>query len=76
MLWEQQSVLSKLGTSVEAAHVRAKMQSMSLISDMQAFKVIFSLYTMYMYVYMYVCVYVCMYVCMYVRMYVCTYVCM
>ena len=39
MLWEQQSVLSKLGTSEEAAHVRAKMQSMSLLSDMQAFKV-------------------------------------
>ena len=39
MLWEQQSVLSKLGTSEEAAQVRAKMQSMSLLSDMQAFKV-------------------------------------
>ncbi|XP_019854969.1 PREDICTED: rab3 GTPase-activating protein catalytic subunit-like, partial [Amphimedon queenslandica] len=38
MLWEQQSVLSKLGTSEEAAQVRAKMQSMSLLSDMQAFK--------------------------------------
>lgn len=39
MLWEQQSVLSKLGTSEEAAQVRAKMQSSSLTSDMQAFKV-------------------------------------
>ena len=39
MLWEQQDVLSRLGTSQEAAHVRAKMQSLSLLSDMQAFKV-------------------------------------
>lgn len=39
MLWEQQDVLSRLGTTQEAAHVRAKMQSMSLISDMEAFKV-------------------------------------
>ena len=39
MLWEQQHVLSRLGTTQEAAHVRAKMQSMSLISDMEAFKV-------------------------------------
>ena len=40
MLWEQQNVLAKLGTSREAAQVRAKMQSLSLLSDMQAFKVI------------------------------------
>lgn len=39
MMWEQQGVLAKLGTSEEAARVRAKMQSLSLVSDMQAFKV-------------------------------------
>ena len=39
MLWEQATVLAKLGTSEEAARVRAKMQSTSLLSDMQAFKV-------------------------------------
>ena len=39
MLWEQQHVLSKLGTTEEATQVRAKMQSLSLISDMQSFKV-------------------------------------
>ena len=39
MLTEQQSILSKLGTSEEAGRVRAKMQSGSLLSDMQAFKV-------------------------------------
>lgn len=38
-MWEQQSVLARLGTSEEAAKVRAKMQSTSLLSDMQAFKV-------------------------------------
>ena len=38
-MWEQQNVLAKLGTSEEAAKVRAKMQSSSLLSDMQAFKV-------------------------------------
>ena len=38
-MWEQQTVLAKLGTSEEAARVRAKMQSSSLLSDMQAFKV-------------------------------------
>eukprot|EP00731_Ephydatia_muelleri_P020222 Em0012g1047a len=38
MMWEQQGVLAKLGTSEEAARVRAKMQSLSLVSDMQAFK--------------------------------------
>ena len=38
MLWEQATVLAKLGTSEEAARVRAKMQSSSLLSDMQAFK--------------------------------------
>lgn len=38
MLWEQATVLAKLGTSEEAARVRAKMQSTSLLSDMQAFK--------------------------------------
>ena len=39
MLWEQEKVLARLGTTEEAAQVRAKMQSSSLISDMQAFKV-------------------------------------
>ena len=39
MLTEQANILSRLGTSEEAAKVRAKMQSSSLISDMQAFKV-------------------------------------
>ena len=38
MLLEQATVLAKLGTSEEAARVRAKMQSSSLLSDMQAFK--------------------------------------
>ena len=41
MLWEQEKVLARLGTTEEAAQVRAKMQSSSLISDMQAFKVSF-----------------------------------
>ena len=39
MLWEQATVLAMLGTTEEAARVRAKMQSTSLLSDMQAFKV-------------------------------------
>ncbi|XP_064389082.1 rab3 GTPase-activating protein catalytic subunit-like [Halichondria panicea] len=38
MFTEQANVLSRLGTSEEAAKVRAKMQSSSLLSDMQAFK--------------------------------------
>ena len=38
-MWEQQTVLAKLGTSEQAAKVRAKMQSTSLLSDMEAFKV-------------------------------------
>lgn len=40
MLAEQETILAKLGTSEEAGRVRAKMQSGSLLSDMQAFKVI------------------------------------
>ena len=44
MLWEQATVLAKLGTSEEAARVRAKMQSTSLLSDMQAFKASIYLY--------------------------------
>ena len=36
---EQQHVLSTLGTNEEATQVRAKMQSLSLVSDMQSFKV-------------------------------------
>ena len=39
MMWEQQNILSRLGTSQQAAKVRAKMQTTSLLSDMQAFKV-------------------------------------
>ena len=38
-MWEQQAVMAKLGTTEEAAKLRAKMQSSSLMSDMQAFKV-------------------------------------
>ncbi|XP_065886522.1 rab3 GTPase-activating protein catalytic subunit-like isoform X3 [Dysidea avara] len=38
MVLEQQQVLAKLGTSEEAGKLRAKMQSASLLSDMQAFK--------------------------------------
>ena len=38
MIWEQEKILSQLGTSKEAAAVRAKMQSSSLVSDMEAFK--------------------------------------
>ena len=39
MLLEQQQILTQLGTSEEAAQVRARMQSASLLSDMEAFKV-------------------------------------
>ena len=39
MIREQERVLSRLGTSEGAAILRAKMQSSSLVSDMQAFKV-------------------------------------
>ena len=39
MLLEQERVLSNLGTTEEAAKIRAKLQSASLLSDMQAFKV-------------------------------------
>eukprot|EP01113_Clastostelium_recurvatum_P029559 TRINITY_DN3567_c0_g1_i3.p1 TRINITY_DN3567_c0_g1~~TRINITY_DN3567_c0_g1_i3.p1 ORF type:complete len:985 (-),score=236.22 TRINITY_DN3567_c0_g1_i3:17-2971(-) len=38
MIAEQQEVLSKLGTNAEAAAIRARMQTVSLSSDMQAFK--------------------------------------
>jgi len=38
MLQEHAKILSELGTSPEAAALRAKMQSASLISDMEAFK--------------------------------------
>ena len=38
-MWEQQAVMARLGTSEEAARLRARMQSSSLLSDMQAFKV-------------------------------------
>lgn len=39
MLEEQAEILTQLGTSVEGARVRAQMQSASLLSDMEAFKV-------------------------------------
>lgn len=39
MLLEQEDILTQLGTSEEAAKVRAKMQSASLVSDMASFKV-------------------------------------
>ncbi|KAI0217388.1 Rab3 GTPase-activating protein catalytic subunit [Lamellibrachia satsuma] len=38
MLDEQAEVLAKLGTSSEGAHLRARMQSACLLSDMEAFK--------------------------------------
>lgn len=38
MLEQQSEVLSKLGTSAEGAHLRARMQSACLLSDMEAFK--------------------------------------
>ena len=44
MLAEQENVLATLGTSEEAGRVRAKMQSGSLLSDMQAFKVMSTLH--------------------------------
>lgn len=39
MMAEQERILATLGTNEEAGRVRAKMQSASLLSDMQAFKV-------------------------------------
>ena len=38
MMAEQEQVLARLGTSEEAARVRARLQAGSLLSDMQAFK--------------------------------------
>lgn len=38
-LEEQSEVLAKLGTSAEGAHLRARMQSACLLSDMESFKV-------------------------------------
>ncbi|KAH3761819.1 rab3 GTPase-activating protein catalytic subunit [Pelomyxa schiedti] len=38
MITEYESVLSRLGTSMEGSRLRARMQSASLLSDMQAFK--------------------------------------
>ncbi|KAM8858128.1 rab3 GTPase-activating protein catalytic subunit [Synchiropus picturatus] len=38
ILEEQSEVLAKLGTSAEGAHLRARMQSASLLSDMESFK--------------------------------------
>lgn len=39
VLEEQSEVLAKLGTSAEGAHLRARMQSACLLSDMESFKV-------------------------------------
>jgi len=39
MLEEQAQILTQLGTSEEGARVRAQMQCASLLSDMEAFKV-------------------------------------
>ena len=39
MLEEHAEILTQLGTSEEGARVRAQMQSASLYSDIQAFKV-------------------------------------
>lgn len=39
MLEEQSEVLAKLGTSAEGSQLRARMQSASLLSDMESFKV-------------------------------------
>ncbi|NXI72865.1 RB3GP protein, partial [Anseranas semipalmata] len=38
LLEEQSKVLAKLGTSAEGAHLRARMQSACLLSDMESFK--------------------------------------
>lgn len=38
-LEEQSEVLAKLGTSAEGTHLRARMQSACLLSDMESFKV-------------------------------------
>lgn len=39
LLEEQSEVLAKLGTSAEGAHLRARMLSACLLSDMESFKV-------------------------------------
>ncbi len=39
MLQEHADTLTKLGTTEEGARIRAQMQSASLLSDMEAFKV-------------------------------------
>lgn len=39
LLEEQSEVLAKLGTSAEGTHLRARMQSACLLSDMESFKV-------------------------------------
>ena len=40
LLEEQSEVLAKLGSSAEGTHLRARMQSACLLSDMESFKVI------------------------------------
>lgn len=39
LLEEQSQVLAKLGSSAEGTHLRARMQSACLLSDMESFKV-------------------------------------
>jgi len=39
LLEEQSEILAKLGTSAEGTHLRARMQSACLLSDMESFKV-------------------------------------
>lgn len=39
MLQEHAAILTQLGTTEEGARIRAQMQSASLLSDMEAFKV-------------------------------------
>lgn len=47
MVVELSERLSNLGTSEEAARLRARMQSAQLLSDMQAFKVMGSIYWLF-----------------------------
>ena len=69
MLLEQATVLAKLGTSEEAARVRAKMQSSSLLSDMQAFKASTVYMSRYMCIITGTCMNILMHTCMYMYMY-------
>lgn len=50
-LEEQSEVLAKLGTTAEGAHLRARMQSACLLSDMESFKVGQAEICIYVYLY-------------------------